>query len=112
MRHFAPRRIQPRAPAQSESLRAVIGRAGRQSPRNSRHTPVEGSWPSRVRCSLVEVSELYEAVYHSALNFSSLGYGDVVGDVTARGRNFPALMRSSEVPMPSNMNWTWPPIRS
>jgi hypothetical protein len=27
---------------------------------------------------LGEFSELYEAVYHSAVNFSSLGYGDVV----------------------------------
>src|SRR5687767_8739648 len=25
-----------------------------------------------------EFNELYEAVYHSAVNFSSLGYGDVV----------------------------------
>ena len=25
-----------------------------------------------------EFSELYEAVYHSAVNFTSLGYGDVV----------------------------------
>lgn len=28
--------------------------------------------------ALGEFSELYEAVYHSAVNFSSLGYGDVV----------------------------------
>ena len=28
--------------------------------------------------SLGEFSELYEAVYHSAVNFTSLGYGDVV----------------------------------
>jgi hypothetical protein len=28
--------------------------------------------------ALSEFSELYEAVYHSAVNFSSLGYGDVV----------------------------------
>ena len=27
---------------------------------------------------LGEFSELYEAVYHSAVNFTSLGYGDVV----------------------------------
>jgi len=27
---------------------------------------------------LGEFKELYEAVYHSAVNFSSLGYGDVV----------------------------------
>jgi Ion channel len=28
--------------------------------------------------SLGEFSELYDAVYHSAVNFTSLGYGDVV----------------------------------
>ena len=28
--------------------------------------------------SLGEFSDLYEAVYHSAVNFTSLGYGDVV----------------------------------
>ena len=27
---------------------------------------------------LGEFSELYEAVYHSAVNFASLGYGDIV----------------------------------
>ena len=27
---------------------------------------------------LGEFSELYEAVYHSAVNFTSLGYGDIV----------------------------------
>ena len=27
---------------------------------------------------LGEFSELYDAVYHSAVNFSSLGYGDIV----------------------------------
>ena len=27
---------------------------------------------------LGEFNELYEAIYHSAVNFSSLGYGDVV----------------------------------
>jgi hypothetical protein len=34
-------------------------------------------WGVLFRC-LGEFRELYEAVYHSAVNFSSLGYGDVV----------------------------------
>ena len=32
---------------------------------------------------LGEFDELYEAVYHSAVNFASLGYGDIV--MTSRG---------------------------
>ena len=34
-------------------------------------------WGTLFIC-LGEFSELYEAVYHSAVNFTSLGYGDVV----------------------------------
>ncbi len=34
-------------------------------------------WGALFIC-LGEFSELYEAVYHSAVNFTSLGYGDVV----------------------------------
>ena len=29
-------------------------------------------------CFLGEFSDVYEAVYHSAVNFTSLGYGDIV----------------------------------
>jgi uncharacterized membrane protein YjgN (DUF898 family) len=34
-------------------------------------------WGALFLC-LGEINELYEAIYHSAVNFSSLGYGDVV----------------------------------
>ena len=46
---------------------------------------------------LGEFSELYEAVYHSAVNYSSLGYGDVV--MSARWRLLGPLEAGSGVLM-------------